>query len=272
MLSKVDVVSDLNGNTIVSFPVSDLSGDEDYVITNIDGLAPVKANLAVTDYATDSGGFYTHSHVGIRTIGIDIKIRSNTAKTPKQNRDSLFRWFDIGNIIWLELHDTERKPVRIRGVVESNDFNPFTRDLSHRISVVCTDPYFQSNDRIFLKGTTNDPLNIWGYSNGPTPMHVIVTLTEKTDRVRVWVGDKEGLMLNTSSINVGDRIWISTEPGNKFVRVGKSGNWRNALNILYSGELNTSFGDVNSATTTVKTSPLVSMPLEINFIPRWVSI
>lgn len=272
MLSRVDVVSDLNGTTLVSFPLADAKGEEDYIITNIDGLAPVKSNISVIDYATDPGGFYTNAHVGVRTIGIDIKLRSNTAKTPKQNRDSLFRWFDIGNTIWLQFHDTERDPIRIKGMVESNDFNPFTRDPSNRISIVCLDPYFRDSGRKTLTGFTNEPINIWGHSNGPTPIQVTTTLDKKVDRVRIWVGPNEGLMVDTSSLAVGQKVWLSTEPGNKFVRTGSSGSWSNSMHLLYSGGLSTTFGDVNTANINVRTDTSARNPVEISFIPRWVSI
>lgn len=274
MLKKVEVVSDLNGNVLRSFDIADNQGRSEYQITNIEGLDPVSASISSQSYAQDPGAFTTGVKIGGRNIVIHLKLRPvNPNTTIMSLRHSLYRAFEVGNLIWLRLHFDGADTMQILGRVESNTFNPFTPDAVHQISVFCELPYFQSLRRLTLTGDTNTPLQVYGYSNAPTPFQVKVLLNKKVDRLRVWVGDKEGLMVNTENISAGDTLWLSTEPQNKFIRSGAPGRWVNRVNQLYSGGLDTTFGEVNVGSMNIKTDPVVTgNPIEVTFVPRWVGV
>lgn len=275
MLDRVEVVSDLNNKVLTTFPLKSMTGGEEFILKSIDGLGPVKSDIAQHNYATDPGGFFSTSHIGMRSLQLVIQLVPRGNRTASDLRQSLYRFLEVDNTIWIRLVDDKVGPIQILGRVESNVGNPFTRDLVHHVSIICPEPYFRSLTRKSITGTTNTPTSIWGYSNGPTPFHLKVDVITPVSNIRVWVGDKEGLMLNTSTLPAGQQIWLSTEPGNKFIRTKPldGGSWSNGLSMLYSGGLDTTFGNANQAFMDVRTNPTdAQLPYEVLFIPRWVGI
>ena len=112
-----------------------------FLITDIKGITPNKADINFTSITTNDGGLYNSARIGTRNI--TMKLVYFPHPTIEQTRLLSYKYFPVKRPITLEFK-TENRQAQIQGYVESNDINIFTKTEYSSISVVCPDPYFYS--------------------------------------------------------------------------------------------------------------------------------
>lgn len=123
-----------------------LSSSE-YVITNIDGLGPVKAALTSADNASDAGSVFLSAKDGQRNIVITMGFAPSysTGSTVTALRQALKSFMMPKTFIEMRFTDDLLGEFDIWGRVETHEPDIFAKDPQVVISIICDDPYFYKN-------------------------------------------------------------------------------------------------------------------------------
>lgn len=253
MLEKVTVTNHLGETYDLPLRTPDESG---FIIGSITGLNPPNANVNFTDSSTLDGGWYNSARVSRRNIVFTLIYLPRASI--EECRHKSYRVFPIKKKVKLTFTTDERVLIT-EGYVETNEATVFSQNAGTRISVLCPKPFFEANSSVELGfGTitsmfefpfSNEDLNLpliefSGYSSdheihieytGELEVGVTFTLDFNGPVGDISIGDADGHLMfldvsriedNTgTAIGAGDRIVISTMPGEKsitLIRLGYS--------------------------------------------------
>lgn len=180
MIKSVRVINYLNESvtytlydTDRSEPSASIDDQSGLLITNIDGLGPVKADLRITDFTHAPGGKYNSRKVGTRNIVIEAYY--TYATDVEESRLKTYKFFPVGQEVRLEVVTGKRK-VWISGIVESNEPDIFSELGGCQISVICPDPYFKDIDEEYEETLFSNitPTFYFPFHSGNTYMDGII--------------------------------------------------------------------------------------------------
>ena len=114
-----------------------------FLITDIKGITPIKADINFTDITTNDGALFNSARIGTRNI--TMKLVYFPHPTIEDTRLLSYKYFPIKRNITLDFK-TDHRQAKISGYVESNDINIFTKTEYSSISIICPDPYFYSTN------------------------------------------------------------------------------------------------------------------------------
>ena len=109
------------------------------IITSIDGLGPVKAEISMTKIVTTDGEKYNSSRLSGRNIV--IKGIFTHASSIEEARHLSYKYFPIGRKVRIEVYTDEREG-ETYGYVESNEPDIFEVPSGCQISILCESPFF----------------------------------------------------------------------------------------------------------------------------------
>lgn len=266
MIESVTVTNS-KGETLV-IPLADplASG---FAISGITGVGPVAANVSTTSYASRDGAVFNSARVDIRNIVIGMIFMETSSDSTEDIRHRSYRYFPIKDKVTLKFKTANRE-CSIEGYVESNEPEIFSQRESTQISIICPDPYFYDNSTkqkisffakvgafsfpfanegtdkktIIMGKITKQFTKSFNYDGeGRTGIVIILdfigAVTGKITIANNTTGQK--MIIDTSlfaggyRIKSADRLIIDTNPGNKYVRFGKSVNGNaptSVVNIL----------------------------------------
>lgn len=158
MITKVEVYGDRPA------PVISLGGfmpsDDPVFIRNIDGLAPVKADITTTPSGTSRGETKNGSSVGKRNLVLTLGLNPDWAtETMSSLRQRLYSYFMTEQWVKLRFYSDEMPTTDIEGTVESCDPNIFSQDPEFQISIINERPDFIEIDATIFRGTVDDGSN-----------------------------------------------------------------------------------------------------------------
>lgn len=133
------------------------------LITDIDGLGPVKANINMTKLATADGGIYNSARLGTRNIV--IKAKFTNATSIEDARLSSYKFFPIKKKVTFKI-ETDNRTAITEGYVESNTPNPFSEESDVQISIVCESAFFYGPSEDVTTFAGVDPLFEFPFENG----------------------------------------------------------------------------------------------------------
>lgn len=238
-----------------------------FIIKNIEGLGPVKANINFKELATNDGSIDNSARLSSRNIVMSLQFMESP--TIEETRLKSYKYFPIKRNIKF-LIETDNRICETIGRVETNVPTIFSNAEGCQISILCPNPYFYSagengtNQTIFY-GT--DPLFEFPFSNESLTEDLIEfgSIENRTEGTIYYdgdteigitiqihaVGEAEGLVIyNTktreimrinddklksllgSGIQAGDEITITTSRGEKGIYMLRSGVTTNILNSL----------------------------------------
>lgn len=238
-----------------------------FIIKNIDGLGPVKANINFKELATNDGSIDNSARLSSRNIVMSLQFIESP--TIEETRLKSYKYFPIKRNIKI-LIETDNRICETIGRVETNVPTIFSNAEGCQISILCPNPYFYSagengaNQTIFY-GT--NPLFEFPFSNESLTEDLIEfgSIENRTEGTIYYDGDAEigitiqihavgeaaGLVIyNTrtrelmrinddklksligSGIQAGDEITITTSRGEKGIYMLRSGVTTNILNSL----------------------------------------
>lgn len=139
-------------------PLAGFMASQDPVqVRNIDGLGPVKADMASTPFATGRGVQYQGSTVGYRNIVLSLGLNPDWEnQTMSTLRQLLYRYFMTQSWVKLRFFMDHLPTVDIEGYVESMEPNMFTQDPELQISIICPKPDFIQTDATIIYGVVDD--------------------------------------------------------------------------------------------------------------------
>lgn len=264
MIKSVTITNHLDESIKLDLFNPDESG---FIIKNIDGLGPVKANINFKELATNDGSIDNSARLSSRNIVMSLQFIESP--TIEETRLKSYKYFPIKRNIKI-LIETDNRICETIGRVETNVPTIFSNAEGCQISILCPNPYFYSagenggNQTIFY-GT--DPLFEFPFSNESLTEDLIEfgSIENRTEGTIYYdgdaeigitiqihaVGEAEGLVIyNTrtreimriddnklksligSGIQAGDEITITTSRGEKGIYILRSGVKTNILNSL----------------------------------------
>jgi hypothetical protein len=140
MIKSLTVTNYLGESLVLELGFPEKSG---FLVQSITGLGPGKANINISEVATNDGGVYNSSRIGARNIVITLGFLENP--DIETTRQLSYKYFPLKKQVRL-LFETDNRTCEIYGNVESNEPNIFSSQESTQISILCPDPYFYSTD------------------------------------------------------------------------------------------------------------------------------
>jgi len=132
--------------------------DDPVFIRNIDGLGPVKADIARTPFASGRGTLYQGSSTPDRNIVFTLGFNPDWEglQTIASLRQLLYRYLMPENWCKLRFTSQELPDVDIEGYVESCEPNMFSQDPEFQVSIICPEPDFIEADATIYYGVVDD--------------------------------------------------------------------------------------------------------------------
>lgn len=189
MIKSVTVTNYLGESVILELTRPDLSG---FLVKEIDGLGPVKADINTTKRATMDGVAYNSAFAGQRDITFQLQFYAIGADTIEDIRHRSYKYFPLKKQVTIRV-ETDKRISETVGYVETNEPNIFSNSEGCTITVVCPDPYFYStktDETIFygIEPTFEFPL----FNDSPTePMLELGMVKSKTEENVFNSGDAE---------------------------------------------------------------------------------
>lgn len=261
MISTIKVTNYLNESIEFDLRQPEKSG---FYIQEITGLGPPKANINITEVATNDGALFNSARATSRnivlTLGFLFKPNIETV------RQMSYKYFPIKQQVKLTITTTNRVG-EVYGYVESNEPNIFSNQQTTQISIICPDPFIYaegvnitlfagvypefefpfSNESLtqnllvmgdMLMGTTKTI-----YYEGDAEVGVVIhiyafgpasdiTIYKPGTDQRMEINTTRLAALTGSGVVEGDQIIISTIRGDKFITLLRNGIEYNILNTL----------------------------------------
>jgi hypothetical protein len=198
LFTRMEVVSAQSGAPDLPLGRGFMPYNDPIQIRGIDGLGPVKSDLALTPFATGRGEVYQGISTGKRNIVLTLGLNPNWVDyTMMSLRQLLYRYFMPERWATLRFFSDELPSVYINGVVESFEPNMFAQDPEIQISLICPKPDFIDMETSWRSGTTDGSETFIDYI-GTVPVGFVLLLAA-TEEVPTYTGSLR--ITNT----VGDR-------------------------------------------------------------------
>lgn len=232
-------------------------------VMQIDGLHPPQASISSTDLSTKDGSVFNSARIATRNIVIRFKILD--LMTVEEARHILYKYFPIKQKIRV-IFDTDTRDVYADGYIETTNVEIFSNFETASVSIICTDPYLyavqdqstalndivggfefpfenpnDTNSITFGEYAVTGPVDIVYEGEQPVGVVIDVHATGDVGTLRIYsmTTDEEILLDATklaaktgSGLTAGDNLKISTVPGDKFVRLYRSGVEYNVLSCV----------------------------------------
>lgn len=263
MIKSVTITNNLGEELTIT--LSDIEPESGLFITEIEGLGPVKADINMTDLATQDGAKYNSSRATKRNIVMHLQfIHVDSIENARQ---LTYRFFPIKGRIVFRI-ETDNRIAEIDGYIESNEPSIFEEETGAEISIICESAWFRdasldgiqeisfsdivslfefefSDDDspsiefssieikrenvITYHGETNTGFILRMYALGPFTNPVIYN-NETLEKFKIDTNKVQSIV--GSAIKAGDEIEISTIKNDKYVRFMREGRSYNILNAL----------------------------------------
>jgi hypothetical protein len=279
-LQKVEIYS---SSQLTSTLLVDDSGpiEADYVqVLNIDGLDPVTATIDVVTSGNVDGAVAMDAAVPTRNIVLTIRPNPDWVTwTAEQLRQFIYNYFVPKSLVRLYFTSDEISgEVWIEGVVESCGANPFTKDPTYLISIVCADPYFMASDPVVVDGAIINPAN-WPTSKstisnpGNVPIGMILTVADGYDNELYIQAQNPAVGTFHLIGSVAGILYMGSIPTKKYLRSGDpaNGTFTNRLYELQPGSVWPVLapGDNDFA---VMNAYNVGVTWELSFYPKYAGL
>ena len=261
MIKSITVTNHLNESIKLELGFPERSG---FLIQEISGLGPVKADINVSELSSVDGSIYNSARLPSRNIVFNLALLESP--TIEDTRQKSYKYFPIKKRVRL-LIETTNRTAEIFGYVESNEPIIFSRQETTQISIVCPNPYFYSEGKqitsftgfekvfsfpfsnealsdkllvmgnllknqiqiIFYEGDSEIGFNIEIHAVG-TAEHVMIYNVNTLENMKI---DTDKLIALTGQpIIMGDFIFISTIKGDKSIQLLREGVYYNIINCL----------------------------------------
>lgn len=218
-----------------------------FVIQDIDGLDPVKANIVSTGFAQMDGEQYQSSSLPSRNITLKLGLEASlyAAGSVRDLRNRLYKYLMPKSFVTLTFRDQTFPEITIDGYVESLDTKLFVKEPEATISILCMTPNFKATQSRTLQGQT--VTSVSGASttidySGTAPSGIMVNLpfnraVTSFTLQNTNVNGETTSMEFSGAFASGDTLVIQTAPGDKNVESLKVGVRTPMLHTLssYSG-------------------------------------
>lgn len=265
MIQSITVKNYLNES--IKIVLTDVQPEHGLMLIGATGLGADDATVNTSPLATIDGSTYNSARANERNIV--LKFRFALAPSIESTRQRTYRYFPVKKQLEL-IVETDERTLGIKGIVESNEADIFSKVEGCSVSILCPDPYFYAIEETMEIFSGVDPLFEFPFENDSLDEALIEFGEIKDFREQtVWYdGDEEvgitinmhatseikGLIIYNSrtretmridsdvvasltgdGIKSGDDIIICTERRNKSVQLLRNGYYTNIINALERG-------------------------------------
>ena len=203
--------------------------DHPFFIKDVTGLEPVDAEINSRGYGILDGDFYVGSRVGKRTIVISAALNTVLgAGSVAQARDLFYGHLRPKFEATLRFEFSDRDPVTIFGIVESNGHNRFVQDPELQVSFICPKPNFlEAVQEVEGETGETDPTAVHAPYHGTAGGGWILEIEafEETYNGDIFIERKVGpdgaysiMEFNDVNIPMGWKFHVNTHQGQKKVQ------------------------------------------------------
>lgn len=266
MIHHVKVINYLGEELVMELRHPEKTG---FLIYNMTGIGPEKAEIRTTDIVTADGGVYNSARLPTRNIVLNVRFFSWQDKTVEDIRQESYKYFPIKTRVTLVI-TTDNRVSEIDGYVEANEPVVFSQETHTQLSILCPYPYFYDGrgdgknitnfygvapmfEFPFSNESVNEPLLIMGdirfsneeiiYYSGDSEIGItmLIDALGPVENLTIFnVGTRERMRIDTtklaaltgSGIVARDRIIISTVRGQKSITLLREGKYTNILNVV----------------------------------------
>ncbi len=186
MIKSLVVTNHLGESITLELGAPEKSG---LLVVNVDGLGPSKANINMTDMASNDGSLYTSARVTPRNIVMTLKMLWHP--TIEDARQLTYKYFPLKKRIKITIH-TDNRSAMCYGYVESNEPVIFSKEEHTQISIICPDPFLYSESPITTIFAGIDARFEFPFSNESLTEPLLEMSEMKTDTSEVITYDGDG--------------------------------------------------------------------------------
>lgn len=263
MIKSYTIITDQGNSIKLEMTRPEKSG---FIISNVDGIGPVKSNINTTKSATKHGAFYNSASLDQRSIVMTFIFCETKTESIEDIRHKSYEYFPINERIEI-IVETDKRTLKTEGWVETNEPNIYSSQEGCTVSILCPDPFFYSmsiNRTTFSGIEPNfefpfeneslvEPLlemgalrtdivkNIEYDGDFSTPITITIRAFNAASNVTIHnMKTHEQLQINTSKLEAltgsgiiaGDTIIIDTAQGSRSVTLIRDGVSINIFNCI----------------------------------------
>ena len=214
--------------------------DPDYIVRNITGLGPVKADLAFLNRAADSGRAFLNSRVPARDIVITLEMRTHGENryTAEELRQKIYHVGPPRTPLELDFETDTQGIFKTMGYVEDVQVVHFSKEPVVALSIMSPDAYFFKDEPpvTFALDTANaEEFSIPFLGNVPVgfKMQFDVEYARSGGAMILSQSATPDFYLSTvRDLSVGDRVLFSSLPGERYARHRRSSSTKNDLGMF----------------------------------------
>lgn len=271
MLSGIEI-RNAAGVLVLTLPLGIPNPEAAYRIVDIQGLGPVKAEIATSRYAAQDGAALHGTRLGMRNIVLKLSYNVLYAanQTVEALRRDLYTYFPPEGEVYLRFSNDRYATTEIKGIVESNEPTIFSKDPEVQISILCVDSRFTALAPVVIDSYNDVSINpsIPGMGGSGFLLELFVNRT--LSKVTLVNGIHPNIVFEESLI-ANDVLRISTSRGKKYVDRFRGGVNTGVLNGITSGSLAMQL-DARTTNFQVLTGGPSDIPLKLTFTPNYVGI
>lgn len=261
MIKSITVTNYLGESLTLELMRPEKSG---FIVKEIEGLGSAKADVNITEMATNDGAMFNSSRVNSRDIELDLQFLP--MPTIEDTRHMSYKFFPVKHEVKLTV-ETDNRTSYIMGYVESNEPNIFSENEGCKVSIICPNPYFQSISqkttmfsgivpRFKFPFSNNSPTKkllkmgdivtkqyetIHYTGDAETGVTIVIHALGTVGTVRIYnINTREIMEINSerlaaltgSGLVASDEITICTIKGQKYIKLLRAGVETNILNCL----------------------------------------
>lgn len=248
----------------IKIVLTELFPEHGLLVKNITGIGTSEATINTSQLATNDGSLYNSSRLNNREI--EMTLLFTNAPDIETARQRTYKYFPIKMEVTLTF-ETSNRTIYVKGRVQRNDPDIFSKEEGCTITISCPDPWFYgitSQDTMFygaeplfefefddeqsesptlemssIENENQRPI----YYEGESEVGITLTIhaTTSASTIKIYnVVSHESLFIDTDKIakitgrpfGAGDDIIISTVRGRKTALLLRDGIYRNIINCI----------------------------------------
>lgn len=217
-----------------------MTGSE-YLVKKIDGLGPVKSEVALLDNPVEAGKTFMNARDVSRNIVLTVGFEPDfaTGSSAEGLRRAMYAVLPPSTPIELVFTDSVLGALTIQGYVETHEPNIFAQDPEVQISIICPFPYFKDSaglQTVSLPNTSTFDINY----TGNVPVGFIFDCDVTASGSRIYLAnlpvDNFGYVNAIFNFVSGDHYQFSSVPGSRHVQYTRAASTTDIIGYL-SGSL-----------------------------------
>ncbi len=220
-----------------------------FTIKEFSGLNPPKATISTNETAFMDGVKFNSAKLNARTINLAFTVDTD----PEQSRKTAFAVIQPKKYIKI-IFESELLDCFCEGYVESIDVSYFAKKQTITVSILCPYPYLKatnqtidemsavtpmfafpfptSDDIVFGQIDTLASFDVTNDGNAETGLIFELYAKQAVSNPKIYdYVSGEYMEINIDMV-LGDLITITTEPGNKTIKLLRNGETTNIFNLL----------------------------------------